>query len=238
MSASDASRGKSEPAIRKKILQAIFEQRLPPGEHLVESSLAETFQVSRTVIRQVIARLEQDGIVVARSYRGAFVASPTQEEVSQILAVRKMIEPEIVRILVNNAGQLPFSRLEEHLDAEDTARRLGERGTLVRLTGEFHLHLADMTGNKVLIRLMTELQALTCLAILLYASGNDACPIDEHRKIYQAIKKRKADEAIRLMLHHLQHVESDLDLSGSPRTGAYSRALEWMKNASNAEEKT
>ena len=57
-------RGQSEQLIRRRLLQAIFEQRMPPGARLTEESLAETFDVSRTVIRQVIARLAQDGILV------------------------------------------------------------------------------------------------------------------------------------------------------------------------------
>lgn len=223
-----AIRGQTEPEIRRRILQAIFEQRLPPGEHLVEESLAEAFSVSRTVIRQVIARLSQDGIVVKRSNKGAYVANPSRQEVSQILHVRKIVEPEIVRSLARDVAGLSFDGLDAHLVLEDQARERGDRGTLVRLTGELHLLLAELSGNTILIRLMTELQALTCLAILLYSTDSGACPADEHRKIVELIKLGDGEGAVAVMLHHLGHVAEDLNLSQDREVASYSRALRWM----------
>lgn len=143
----------------------------PPGARLTEEALAETFDVSRTVIRQVIARLSQDGILIKLPSGATLVAAPSRREARQMLAVRRMIEPEIVKTLAVGAKHLSLVELLAHLAEEDNARRAGDRGALVRLTGEFHLHLARLTGNEILIRLMTELQALVCLAILLYASG-------------------------------------------------------------------
>lgn len=230
MSKFKAVRGEAEPEIRRRILQAIFEQRLPPGEHLVEDSLAETFNVSRTVVRQVIARLAQDGIVVKRSNRGAHVASPTRAEVRQILAVRRMVEPEIVRSLAERSSSLSLTELDEHLDREDAARASGNRGTLVRLTGEFHLRLAELDANKILVRLMTELQALTCLAILQYAGEHEACPVNEHRDIAKAIRKGDGDRAVAVMMRHLNHVELDLNLGKDREVLSYSSALKWMRS--------
>ena len=101
-------RGQSEQLIRRRLLQAIFEQRMPPGARLTEESLAETFDVSRTVIRQVIARLAQDGILVKGAGGATRVAAPSKTEVRQILAVRKMIEPEVVRGLAGRGSDLSF----------------------------------------------------------------------------------------------------------------------------------
>lgn len=223
-----AVRGETETEIRRRILQAIFEQRLPPGEHLVEDALAEAFSVSRTVVRQVIARLSQDGIVVKHSNKGAYVASPTRQEVRQILTVRRMIEPEIVRSLADHPSTLSFAEIDSHLDMEDEARTRGDRGTLVRLTGEYHLRLAEMSGNRILVRLMTELQTLTCLAILLYAGDHDACPATEHRQITNFIRAGNGERAVATMLQHLHHVELDLHLGHEREAASYSTALQWM----------
>jgi DNA-binding GntR family transcriptional regulator len=222
-------RGQSEQLIRRRLLQAIFEQRMPPGARLTEDSLAETFDVSRTVIRQVIARLAQDGILVKGAGGATHVAAPSKTEVRQILAVRKMIEPDVVRSLAGRASDLSFTDLTTHLDAEDVARRANDRGTLVRLTGEFHLLLVQLTNNAILVRLMTELQALICLAVLLYANGGDACPEDEHRRIFEAVRSAQGDLAAELMSHHLYHIENDLDLEDDDRPDVkISSALAWL----------
>lgn len=222
-------RGRSEQQIRQRLLQAIFELRMPPGARLTEDALAETFGVSRTIIRQVIARLAQDGILIKHASGATHVAAPSKAEAKQILAVRRMIEPGIVESLARRADSLSYTELSEHLDSEDHARHAGDRGTLVRLTGEFHLLLARMTENAVLIRLMTELQALICLAILLYASDGDACLIDEHRRISSAIRNGDGQTASGLMLHHLEHIEVDLNLDADLRPEAkIGAALSWL----------
>jgi DNA-binding GntR family transcriptional regulator len=226
-------RGQSEQQIRRRLLQAIFEQRMPPGARLTEEALAETFDVSRTVIRQVIARLSQDGILVKRSSGATHVASPTRSEAKQILAVRRMIEPEIVKTLASNAASLSFTELSNHLATEDKARQAGDRGTLVRLTGEFHLLLVQLTGNAILIRLMAELQALICLAILLYATGDDACPEDEHRNIVGAIVAGNGPLAADIMLHHLKHIETDLKIDDGKPDVRISEALDWLSGKAN-----
>jgi DNA-binding GntR family transcriptional regulator len=220
-------RGQSEQAIRTRLLQAIFEQRMPPGARLTEEALAATFNVSRTTIRQVIARLAQDGILVKLPSGATHVAAPSRREAQQLLVVRRMIEPEIVKILAANASNLSFTELSAHLSEEYRARRAGDRGTLVRLTGEFHLHLARLTGNETLIRLMTELQALVCLAILLYASGDDACPPHEHSEIAAAIKAQDGASAAAAMLNHLDHIGKDLRLDEKPVV-QISEALTWL----------
>ena len=95
----EKSHGRTEVEIRKRILQAIFEQRLPPGEKITEEQLATTFDVSRTVVRQAMARLSQDGILVKSPNIGSTIAAPTRKEARDILAVRRMVEPDIVGIL-------------------------------------------------------------------------------------------------------------------------------------------
>jgi DNA-binding GntR family transcriptional regulator len=209
-----APRGRSEAVIRARILQAIFERRLPPGEKLTEDRLAELFAVSRTVVRQALARLAQDGIVEHHPNRGAFVAAPSRGEARHVMAARTVVEPEVARLAACACDGAGATRLRRHLAGEDAARAAGDRAALVRLTGEFHVTLAEIAGNPVFARLLTELQALSSLAILLYARGEHAsCPPHDHAAIASAIEAGDADSAARLMREHIVHVDADMDLS-------------------------
>ncbi len=229
----EKSRGRTEVEIRRRILQAIFEQRLPPGEKITEEQLATTFNVSRTVVRQAMARLAQDGILVKSPNIGSTIAAPSRKEARDILAVRRMVEPDIVRILANTpARQDVVSRLNRHLALEDAARNSKNRGLQVRLSGEFHLLLAELAGNRILVRLMNQLQALTCLAILLYAGGDEACLPDEHNRIASAIAAGDRATAEKEMLHHLHHVEKDMNLDRGPDTAGFTEAIEWLRGHS------
>ncbi|MCS0495166.1 GntR family transcriptional regulator [Ancylobacter mangrovi] len=208
------ARGRSEAPIRARILQAIFERRLPPGEKLTEDRLAELFGVSRTVVRQALSRLAQDGIVEHLPNRGAFVAAPSRADARHVLEARAVVEPEIAGAAACRCDAHALSRLRRHVETEDSARAGGDRGALVRLTGEFHVVLAESAGNPVFVRLLTELQALSSLSILLYARGeHSACPPDEHHRIVAAIERGDAEGAQQLMREHIAHVAAEMDLS-------------------------
>ncbi|AWC21249.1 L-lactate utilization operon repressor [Aminobacter sp. MSH1] len=227
MSENHNKRGRTEREIQQRILRAIFELRMPPGARLTESVLAETFSVSRTVIRLVIARLTQDGILVKKPNGATCIAAPTRAEIGQVLHVRRMIEPVIVKDLSGSYKNLSFSSIEEHLKKEDSARLSGSYGDLVRLTGEFHLHLAKLTGNRFLVDLIAQLQALVCLGVLMYTHTETACPEDEHRQIADAIMRGDKSLAVERMIHHLDHIEQAI-LSSSKNHVQFSETLKWL----------
>lgn len=225
----EKAHGKSEAEIRTRIIQAIFEQKLRPNVQITEEQLASAFSVSRTVVRGAIARLSQDGILVKRPNVGTTVASPTKKETRDMLAVRKMVEPEIASLCATSIDDGKFALISEHLKSEAEARRRGDRNTLVRLTGEFHLLIAELAGNSYATRLITGLTTLTCLAILLYASNEDACPPDEHSQVAEAIFNRDGELAAARMLKHLKHVERDMKLINYEHDGDFSGAVEWLR---------
>jgi len=211
-------------------MQGIFEQQMPPGARVNEEQLAAAFEVSRTVVRQAMARLVQDGILLKRPNIGTTVASPSVKETRDILAVRRMVEPEIVRMIAARPLPEHIARLRAHLDMEAQANRQAERGMAVRLTGEFHLLLAELVGNQVLVRLMTGLQALTCLAILLYAEEDEGCLVDEHGRLVKAICKGDTNAAASEMLQHLDHVEKELRLELAVKKPSVAKAMKWFRD--------
>jgi len=123
-----------------------------------------------------------------------------------------MVEPELIRQIVRSASASDLRLLDEHLVLEQEARLTGDRSGLIRLTGEFHLKLAELAGNPYLASFMMKLQVLTCLAILVHADGEAGCPRDEHADIVHKIKIRDTEGAVQQMLTHLQHIELELRL--------------------------
>lgn len=199
--------------IHDRIVDAIFGRRLQPGARLVETDLASLFGVSRTKVRNAIAKLTQDGIVQARRNHGASIVSPTRAEARQVIAFRCMVEPPLAAALatIRPAGALPA--LRRHLTAEQAARRAGDGARLIRLTGEFHLLLATLHGNALLIRALRDAEALLCLSIVSYGRADSvACLPDEHTRIVAAIGAGDEEAAAALMRAHLLHVEQGMDL--------------------------
>jgi DNA-binding GntR family transcriptional regulator len=206
----------SVDVIHQRVLTAIVEHRLPPGTKLGEERLAKVFGVSRTQIRQVLERLSHDSIVTVQPNRGAFVSSPTVDEAREVFAARRLIEPDLIRQAIRRAAAADIARLRGHVQAESNARAARDKRAVVRLSGEFHQLIAEIAGNRFLSKTMRELEALTCLVIILYDGPNmPACPYHEHNDLVDAIESRDEERAAAFMLEHLRHVEASLDFDGN-----------------------
>lgn len=202
--------------IYEKIYGATVEHRLHPGTKLGEDRLANIFGVSRARIREVLARLAHEQIVHLFPQRGAFVAKPTPEQAMDVFEARRLIEPALLRRLVQTLSTEKVAHLRHHLALELDARRLNDRHAVVRCSGEFHQLLGVLAGNMALARSIRELSMQTCLIITLYdAPTASSCRTDEHAAIVEAIAKGDAARAEHLILGHLDHIESSLKLESS-----------------------
>ena len=207
----------STDGIYDRVLAAILAHQLPPGTQLVEERLAGVFGVSRTKIRQALARLAHESIVTNIPNRGAFVSTPTIEEAREVFEARRLIETELVRKLAHAATRANVEKLRAHVALEAAARTANDRREIIRLSGDFHQIIAGLAGNEFLARVMRELETLTCLVIILYDAPHvPSCPHHEHSGITDAIEAHDAIRATALMVEHLNHVESSLDLNQAP----------------------
>jgi DNA-binding GntR family transcriptional regulator len=210
---SRAEREKSVDEIYERIYISILEHRLHPGTKLGEERMAEIFGVSRARIREVLARLAHEQIVELFPQRGAYVAKPTIEQARDVFEARRLIEPAVLRRMVDTLSAEKVQRLRQHLELEADARRRNDKRAVIRLSGEFHTLLAELAGNSALARSMRELCLLTCLTIFLYdAPTSQSCRDDEHRLIVEAVARRDAPRAEKIMLDHLDHIEGSLQL--------------------------
>ena len=208
-----AAKPLSVAAIHEKLLNAIVEHRLPPGTQLVEDKLAGVFKVSRTKIRQALAQLAHDLVVELLPNRGAFVAKPSVEFAREVFEARRLIEPALIQRLMARARPVDLHKLREHVALELAAHAAGKRRAVIRLSGEFHLLIAEMAGNSLLAKHLREIESLTSLIIILYEGQTlPSCPSHEHSELVDAIERGDAAQAAGLMLTHLQHVEASLDL--------------------------
>ena len=199
--------------IYSEIFRAILEQRLAPGAKLTESTMADVFGVSRTIIRQVLLRLSLDNVVEIHPTRGAFIAMPKAEDVRQVFSARHLLEDGIVAASAANCSAVDADVLRKIVGKENDCIRNSGRIGAIRLSGEFHLELARIGGNKPLMRLLRQLVAQTSLAIALYETpGNLVCVDDDHINIVEAIAAGDIEKSRALMREHLRQCESHLNL--------------------------
>jgi len=207
-------RGATEDSVHAAIYDAVMDHRLPPGIKLTESAFAEFFGVSRTIIRKALFRLSQEGIVALRPNRGAVVASPTPAETHNVFDARKLIERELIRMVAQSHTKKQIDELKALVRREKSAQQDRDARSLVRLTGDFHVRLAQFAGNPVLANLVTSLVSRTSLIIALYeAPGVPACPTHDHSELITLIEAGDGATAAHAMSQHLAEIEDRLDLS-------------------------
>ena len=110
------------------IYAAILERRLAPGAWLREIELAQSFDVSRTVVRQALHRLAQDQVIEQHHDRGARVPEPKRQQARHIFDARRVIECEVAKQLAGQLTTSQITRLRNLVAAE--ARRGREASAL------------------------------------------------------------------------------------------------------------
>jgi DNA-binding GntR family transcriptional regulator len=211
--------------ITESITTAIVERRLQPGTKLAEQSIADVFQVSRTLVRQALNQLSRDRLVTLEPARGAFVAQPGVQESQQVFAVRKMLETAMVKSLAASISARQVAELRVHLAQEQEALARTDVTGRTRLLADFHVVLARQFGNEVLAQLLADLLSRCSLIALMYQSAHSAETSQaEHVAIVDALERRDARAAARLMAGHLGGVETNLRLQ--PRFQDLTQALQ------------
>jgi DNA-binding GntR family transcriptional regulator len=218
----------SDADIHDDLVRALLDQRLQPGTRLGEEQLGQVYGVSRTRIRQVLIRLAQSQLVTLSPNKGASVAEPTVQAAREVFEVRRLVEPTLMARAIERASAADFKALAAEISAEEAARRCGDTALALRLSGEFHLHIARLADHATLERLLQELVSRTALVLMRYGSQRpplpapapqalptparwvEACNCREHRGLLKALRQRNVASAQQRMQDHLLGLEAAL----------------------------
>jgi len=201
-------------------LQELVIERLKPGEKLPpERELMNTFQVSRSSIRDAIRRLHLMGLVRPRQGVGTVVCDISdhallgpitsvlernRKSVVELMYVRKLIEPSLAALAARNATTEHISEMKETLvAAEKTVRR---RQVPDGEDKRFHHLIALAAQNSVLLRVVEVLMELLSHERSLHATAYPMKACQGHRRILNAIKEGNAVAAEAAMQAHLEDV--------------------------------
>ena len=212
--------GRSQ-AVHRALKRAILEQALPPGTKLPEDSIGERMGVSRTLVREALVRLGEEGLVEHRPNRGASVAQPSLEDGLHLFRIRGALELLVVESLCGQLGEEQVEALKAHIAMENAAAKEGDAPRSIRLAGEFHVLLAEMTGNATLIRFVNEVVVRSSLILSLYGRPHSSdCAVTEHREVLDALVAGDRSRAMSLMDSHLHAITSRALIREEPEKDA------------------
>ena len=208
--------------IAEQIRGAIEKGKVRSGDQLPnEKELSETFHVSRSTVREAILSLETMQLVDRRQGDGTYVTASSEEalirplaaalfqerdDIIDIFALRKIVEPEVAQLASKNATRQEIEQLENIIKEQE--KELQQR-VLSHSDADFHQVLSKMTGNKILERLLSALVGLLgkTREKYLVTEERKQKSIAGHREILAAIRSGRGQAAKRAMVSHLEGVE-------------------------------
>lgn len=196
-----------------ELKEAINRLELLPGHALREEDLARALRTSRTPIREALRRLHAEGLVIIEPGRGAAVGNVSVRELLDGYEVRELLEPfAALRAARNGLEGEDLARLKKRLarlpDEPGTSQDFAERRDIDR---DLHNSIATATGNRILVRIVIDLQAQTMrVHMFLGARGRFQEAKAEHLSILDAIERKDGEGAAKRMREHLHRSKQRL----------------------------
>jgi DNA-binding GntR family transcriptional regulator len=204
----EIQRGPLREQIRLQIKQLVLTNRLRPGQTIVIDRLAAELGVSHTPVREALAMLQHDGLVITRPYGQPRVAEIYNSDVRDVWEMRMLFEGWAARIA---AVTVPDAALDAMVESLACARQDA-------LQSQFDAHLeSDVTMHEMIVqavdnRLYHRLAQLvsdrsTRIRWLVEATGpaeEVLTMVDEHCAILEALRAHDPEMTHQRLMAHLQ----------------------------------
>lgn len=180
---------------------------------LDERQLSEQLRISRTPIREAIARLEQEGLVTVVPRRGVYIARKTKHEILEMITVWAALESMAARLITESASDEKIASLRELFSTFEDGQVQAHIDEYSDRNIEFHQAILEMSG----CALLTQIAA----GLFLHMRGIRARTIGEkdrakrsiidHMHIIEALEQRDADLAERLVREHTLNLAAHVE---------------------------
>ncbi len=214
--------------IQETIEEAILNKTFKPGQKLpTENEMCDMFGVSRTALREALQMLSARGLIAVRKGSGIYVEKfdPShvtkpmrlflelnfdKDYVKHIIEVRKMLEPDIVRLAARNRTDTDLLKMEKTLEdlGECSETDFEKEGLIDR---DFHLAIANASGNPMIPLIVGPIfNIMPKIRMLVYATVEQVqnTVLRDHSRIFEKIKAQDEHGAFREMSAHLQLAEA------------------------------
>ncbi len=185
--------------VYEQILLDIILGELPPGGRLDEQALVKRYDAGLAGVRDSLARLALEGLVVRRSRAGTTVAPLDIIEVRQAYEARGLIEPHCAALAAANAGPQDIAALRSAFDRAEEAIRSQDLRALVAMDQRFHAALARAGRNATLARIIIPLHHKAA-RFWIFSMADDTeeeriAEIQNHRELAELIARGDIDGA-------------------------------------------
>ena len=188
--------------VYEALRDAILTGTLPPGQRLVESTIASKMQTSKTPVREAFLRLEREGLVSVQSGNGAHVGKLSMRELRDLDHVRRLLEIAALTLAASRLQEEDIEKAEQCLRNMRLLAQLGDWNGYWQEHRSFHTTLFGASGNLILTGILLGLQRTAtrysriCLEasppLWLYDEGN-------HELLMEALKQADLQQIQRIV---------------------------------------
>ncbi len=179
-------------ALVKHLREQILTGRIAPGEKIVARKIQEEFDISHIPIREALARLEAEDLVVNVPRKGALAAPVSVEELIDIYDLRRIIEPEVA---VRSAMLMDYDHVEAiraALASTDSASRAPTSERFTAANRRFHEAMLAPVANPTIMRTLSHLWRMSDRYLRLGMAIPDSVEVtcQQHHDIFEAMRSR------------------------------------------------
>ena len=167
----------------------ILKGKVKRGEKLTEQKVCETYNVSRTPVREAFQRLEMDGLIDIIPNKGAYVYGMSKQDIEDMYTLRKAYEQIAVTWAIDRISSEELDKLKEAYDLMEFYTMKEDPDKMLQMNTKFHQIIYTATGNRMLQNVLTSFQVYTKNTKLSneYITSYFTEVLSEHKAIFDAI---------------------------------------------------
>lgn len=207
---SKIDRNTTAAEVAKVLRQRILKGDLREGEFIRQEAIAAELGVSRIPVREALTQLEAEGIVIREKYRGALVPKLSLEEIRELYALRRLLEPHLLKHALERISGNTLEKARRFVEKSVASEDIDEWADL---NWAFHRCLYEEAGQPVTLQILEQLlqradrylklQRILSRELLRQSD-------DQHSAILDLIESGKHAEAISALESHIEWNEADL----------------------------
>ena len=192
--------------VYEDIRRQIVEEKLAPGQWMIERELCETYSMSRTPIREILWKLTADGFLEQEANRGFVVRRLGLEQIFEIFQAREAIEGMAARLACRRGGESFRATLREVKKKIAKANIESDPMLGIALGRELHRATIDAAHNSIMADINERLENLTVLTanITKRSPAIEKASADAHLNIINAMLQQDEEKGEQLMREHLR----------------------------------
>jgi DNA-binding GntR family transcriptional regulator len=197
----------------ERLKDAIRHADVPPGYPLSETRISKILGISRTPVREALQQLSQEGLVQVIPGRAVTVASRSIHDVLNVVHVRLILEPEMIRLVTDAISPKQINTLKQALADMEQALASNNQESWSEADTVFHETISEACPNSLLgeivVQMRNRVHHLANIDSQTNPSRLTECTT-EHKKIVEAIAAKNAQAAEQAMREHINELQKSL----------------------------